>query len=295
MSESLKVLIAEYKMKSLVIRSICLLSLGLLLQAFLIVNSFAANGNAPFVESLDLTTLTGTSTPPVVFPEAVIRETRKKIKKYLLSKKYKIDNDVFTNRFYMTPYGPSGGVLLRGEINLKNKPVAVSFPETVEEKKTWARQIAKVLFLEEAELLGTASLNEIRETNIDYEPDRVFLRYQRYIGELPLNDVFIRIEVGPNGSIVWVDAELAPAPPELYEAVKRKTLSEKEIGDILADKLRAEGVDTTREPGLFDYGKYEKVALPDPPYVAWKVKTMIIFLLDAFTGEILQRRSNVRN
>jgi hypothetical protein len=280
-------------MKSLIIKSVCLYGVSLLLQVLLSVNSFADNSYAQFKESLDLTTLTGTSTPPVVFPETVIRETKKKIKKYLLSKKYKIDDDIVTNRFYMTPYGPSGRILLTGEIDLKNKPSASSSPETVDEKENRARGVARAFMLEEADFLGINDIDEIREVKIDYDFNKTLLYYRRYIDNIPLDEVFIHMDVDSRQSITYLDAELAPTPPELYEAVKRKTLSEKEIGDILADKLRAEGVDVTREPELLDYGKYEKVALPDPPYVAWKVKTMIIFLLDAFTGEILQRRSNV--
>ena len=140
-------------------------------------------------------------------------------------------------------------------------------------------------------------MDEIREvkimTNKGRNGEYTMVRYRRYINNLELKDMYIWIDIGPNGNIDWVSAELVPVSPELYEAVAKKTLAKDRILKIVEQNLKSAGIDP-KAVRLLDI---EKVAISSSPYVIWKVDVNLTkgvgrwkYKINAFTGEILEKR-----
>lgn len=94
------------------------------------------------------------------------------------------------------------------------------------------------------------------------------------------------------GKIVSVDASLVPVPPELVQAVNRKTLSEAEIRKIVKDDLIKSVAQLPEVQSALTYiqdMKVEKLAIRIPPYVVWKAYSVWVYTINAFTGEILAK------
>jgi len=160
------------------------------------------------------------------------------------------------------------------------------------------KERARAFLREEAELFGITNMDEIREVKIKTSEGRdgeyTMIRYRRYINNLELEGMYIWIDIGPDDSITWLSAELVPTPPELYEAVKRKTLTEGEILKIVKQDLELSGVDPEEMRVL----SIKKVTVPSSPYVIWKVDVNLKtgggrwkYRIGAFTGEILKKRN----
>ena len=116
--------------------------------------------------------------------------------------------------------------------------------------------------------------------------------YRRYINDLPLENAYIQITIGHEENIRSVSAELVTSPSELYEAVKKKTLSESEIRKIIEQNLGSFQKDLM---GM-KISEIRKIAISSPPYVVWTANAgvksdhgMWGYKVDAFTGEILKR------
>jgi hypothetical protein len=232
---------------------------------------------------------------PLVNQPSADEQTNKELKKSL-SKKYKLDKNFVTIKLEHTQYGPKGRLKLSGKIVPPNLPTLDNTSNSKQDRQARAKAIADAFALEEMDLLGAVSPTELHVTQIkDDERGIFYVRYQRFIDSLALYNSFILIEVGAEGNIEWVDANIFPSPPELYEAVKKETLPETRIREIAEQNLREVGFDPDNDPSIRQYMQAEKVALPTPPYVAWKVESKWHYLIDAFTGNILEKQRNIRN
>jgi len=207
------------------------------------------------------------------------------LKQYLVDK-YGID-DVMSS-VYQTPNGPKGHLGTFGKIS--PEPLRMNMKEIPGEHGR-AKAIAKAFMVEEADLLGINDMNEFHESvvkmtiaNIDYTG----LIYNRFIDDLPLKNARIHFDVGPNDTITGVSADLVPAPPELYAAVKKETLTEDQARKIVQRDLKSAKI--AFNPS--NMGEFKKFAIPDPPYVIWEVRDVYIYTIDAFTGEILKKVPN---
>jgi Zn-dependent metalloprotease len=143
---------------------------------------------------------------------------------------------------------------------------------------------------EEPELLGIIKPEEIREVNINtskgYNGDYTNVNYQRYINGIELKNADMQITIGPNENISGISARLVPVSLEVYEATKKKTLSEEEIRSIIENDLRQNNIDP--KSGI---PTYHKIAILSPPYVVWIVRRHWIYTINAFTGEIIEKAS----
>jgi hypothetical protein len=216
----------------------------------------------------------------------------KEVKEYLMEK-YKLRKDDVRSEIQQTPNGPSGKL----HINSFERPFTpqnVVITDTSVQGRV--RAIAQAFLKEDAALLGITNMDEIREIRIDTtkgrEGDYTTVRYSRYIDNLELDGVYIRIDIGPDERIIGVNAEIMPAPPELYEAVKKKTLTEDEIRKIVEHDLGSTKKDLT---GM-KISEIKKIAIPSPPYVIWTANAGVKsdqgtwgYQIDAFTGEIIKR------
>ena len=216
----------------------------------------------------------------------------KEVKEYLMEK-YKLRKDDVRSEIQQTPNGPSGKL----HINSFERPFTpqnVVITDTSVQGRV--RAIAQAFLKEDVALLGITNMDEIREIRIDTtkgrEGDYTTVRYSRYIDNLELDGVYIRIDIGPDERIIGVNAEIMPAPPELYEAVKKKTLTEDEIRKIVEDDIKTNPAakKTLKMAGGSKSLKLEKIAIPSTPYVVWKVKSVVWdYTIDAFTSEILEK------
>jgi hypothetical protein len=162
-----------------------------------------------------------------------------------------------------------------------------------------ARAIAKAFLEEEAIMLGISNIGEIKEMSIDVFTSpytnltTTNVNYRYYIENLELENAYIQITIGHDENIRSVSAELVPTPPELYEAVKKKTLTEGEILKIVKQDLESAGIDSKEMRVL----SIKTVAIPSPPYVIWKADVNLKkgggrwkYRIDALTGELLEKR-----
>jgi hypothetical protein len=248
--------------------------------------AIAGSEDLSFNDSSDLSTISGSST----FSDSSIVTNSAKFKHYL-KQKYKEIYDVDTQA-KQTQYGPSGSIYISGEIVPKEK---INLPAEAD-KHGRARAIAKAFLEDEAELFGIVNLNEVRERLIDtsrgYYGEYVEIYYRRYINNVELAGSYIHVTVLPNESITGVMAYLVAVPPEVYEATKKKTLSEEEIKEIVLTNMNksrsANEAEFTEKSHLF-----RKMAVTYPPYVIWSALGTWSYIVNAFTGEIIEKKSQV--
>ena len=209
--------------------------------------------------------------------------------------KYVDVDDFLISTIQETPDGPLGHINVRGRL----APGIEIEAETREER---ARAAAWALIENEAELLDIKDLSEIRE--MDYKTisngDAVF-QYQRFIGEVTLLWVSIRVDVGPDDRITRFYANLVPVSREVYEAEKRENLDEDEIIRIVTEDLTPPAQEAISNPTYAEQKtpvrivNARKLADWRPPYIIWGVaarkgvKPPWSYTIDAFTGEILKK------
>jgi hypothetical protein len=217
----------------------------------------------------------------------------KDVKEYLMEKYklHKVRKDDLTSTLQQTPNGPKGKFHIRGNIKPKN---VVITEDTVQGR---ARAVAMAFLREEASLFGVTNMEEIREVKINtingYKGDVTSVHYRRYINDLELESVNIRITIGPNETISSAAAYLIPPPPELYGSVKKKTLTEDKIYKIIEQDLSPTQKDLT---GM-KITEIRKIAIASSPYVVWKANAGVksdhgiwLYKIDAFTGEIINKK-----
>lgn len=202
-----------------------------------------------------------------------------------------------------TPHGPSGYVYL----NSLTKPITPKGVVITEDSiHGRARAVAEAFLQEEAELLGITHMEEIREVKIrtgtGRRGDYTIVYYGRYINDLELEHMSIQMTVGQDEKITSVSADLVPAPPELYAAVTRPTLTESDIRKIVLADLAADAASPETDPIARARIRRDSPHYPDPeqmelrkhligssPYVVWHVKAVWAYTVDAFTGKILTK------
>jgi len=226
------------------------------------------------------------------------------LKKHL-QEKYKDQIKEVTSNIQETPQGPRGTLGIMGNIKPKNAEMITKLkndeatirPRKIESvsgaKADHARAIADAFLIDEADLLGLPDLKELREykisTDMGHDGEYTEIYYTRYIDDLPLDKTYLHIEIGPDESIMYVNATLIPAPPQLYEAVTRKTVTEEEARSIIEKDLMSKKVEAANL--VIDIKKY---AISSSPYVVWKVAANAKrgrgkweYVLDALTGRVI--------
>ena len=217
----------------------------------------------------------------------VTQQSTQDVKQYLTDKYIEIHDVVST--IEQTQDGPRGRLNIRGKIVPKAEIVGT-------DKKERSRAIAKAFLEEEADLFGITDMEEIREIGIysgkGRDGEYTNINYRRYIDNLELGEMYIRLRVGPREKITRVNAELVPVPIELYEAVKKQTITEDKAIKTVERDLNSDGI----EPKDIRILKIVKVAISSPPYVIWTVDANLKkgegrwgYQIDAFTGEILKK------
>lgn len=212
------------------------------------------------------------------------------IKKYF-EDKYKDQMDVgsLTSDLQETPQGPRGNLHISGHFKVKNV-------EETSNKADRARAIAKAFLRDEAELLGLPDLNELHEdsiaTNMGHDGEYTSIYYTRYIGNLPLENSRIHIGIRPDESIELIDASLAIARSELYQAAAKNRLTKEEASKIVENDMKIR-----REAKKIKIGSASEVAIETAPYVIWHInvtqqdqqETEWGYTVDSITGRIVRK------
>lgn len=191
-----------------------------------------------------------------------------------------------------TQHGPSGDVWLNGKIVAQRK--AEMNLSALPDRHARSRAIAKAFMDDEPILLGINNPDEFREEKIytskGGDGDYTNIVYKKYINNIQYQGG-VHITVGPDYVISSVNATLTPASPEVYEATKKKTLTEEEIKAIVDKNLTENEMrDFERKKGVMTFRKY---AIATPPYVIWETSKIYTYTIDAFTGNILTKYSNI--
>lgn len=204
------------------------------------------------------------------------------IKKHLKDK-YRMKGDHFVySELEQTPHGPKGYISIEGgNGDLRSKVVSEG---TKEERM---RGMAKTLIEGEVSLFGIHDFEELRERKLVVNDLGItHLYFQRYIGDMPVEDSHVHVSFGPKEDINDITVKAVPMPPEAYHAAAKKTLGRGKIFRIINEDLGGIGVAVS---------KVEKLAIPEPPYVIWQVRTADWdYRIDAFTGQILRKVSTIR-
>jgi hypothetical protein len=217
------------------------------------------------------------------------------IKQYLIAK-YNLREEDVVSKVLQTPAG------FRGYLNIKGRIVPNSVPDSKNDQER-VRAVARAFLEEESALLGITNMGEIREMVVYPGEDGNFnIRYLRYINTWELQGAYVHLKIATDGSITSAQIYLMPTPPELYEAVAEKTLTDAEIRKIVEDDMKrdAESPETSAEMkeqiSNFDTKRMRPrpFAIPDPPYVIWGVQTAWAYTIDASTGRILKKSPIIR-
>lgn len=219
----------------------------------------------------------------------------KEAKEYLIDK-YKLKKSQVRSEIQQTTNGPKGKLYFVRDMG-RGSTLKVPMTSDIKDRENRAREIAKSFLKEEADLFGITDINEMREMRIStskgHDGDYTMVRYHRFINDLQFDNAYIWVNIGSDESITVVQAELVPASPELYEAVKKKTLSEAEIQKIVEKDVESIGRDS-KDMRILHVLKF---AIASHPYVIWSVNVnfkkglgRLGYTIDAFTGEILTKK-----
>jgi hypothetical protein len=218
------------------------------------------------------------------------------VKQYLTAKYNLPADDVFSN-IRQT----SGG--LRGYLNIKGRIVPNNYVPASENIQDRARAVAQLFIKEESTVLGIPNMDELREILVyKSEGEHINIKYFRYIDNWEVWGAYIKLEIAPDGTIIATEAYLVPTPPELYQAVSAKTLTEAEIRKLVEDDMQADARSPETAPIMkemissFDTKlmRPRQFAIPEPPYAIWEVQTAWAYTIDALTGKILKKSPIVR-
>lgn len=219
-----------------------------------------------------------------------VNPTQDHLKKRLTDKYNKVQE--VSSTLQVTPNGPKGHLHISGEMKPDKIPV-------VEGEHSWERGMAKGFLEQEAPTFGIENTDEIQErkvtASVGYYGDTTNVYFHRVINGLVLENSDFNVTIDTTRNVSSVSAEVVPAPPELYEATKRPTLAEDKIKRIIESNLKS----GNSNPNI-KFNRVEKLATEAPPYVIWKVDVILKddlgrwrFRIDAFTGEILEKRDAV--
>lgn len=220
-------------------------------------------------------------------PEKAIdsRLRTEELKRYLRKKHKKIDDATYDYRNIRND--PSLSVHISGDIRLEKIP-------DIEDRNERVRAVARAFMEEEAELLGITDISEFREYHFEHEIGAIGgttdIRFQRYIHDVEVEHAQIRMSLKDDGTIWSISAYAKPAPPEMYAAAVKETISVEQAKHIIEEDYKAARIrDIDKMLALV---KPKKVLIPVPPYVVWKASGIWAYTINAFTGEIIERRDN---
>lgn len=159
-------------------------------------------------------------------------------------------------------------------------------------------------FLEEIKpLLGVADLSkELQKKSV--AKDRhgaTHISFHREVGGLTLDGMEVTTHLDSEGKIFAVTGHLIPVMPELTTATTAERLAlsitQATARSAIELDLKAGGID----PETVAQMSLEKVATADAPYVVWKADVILksglgrwLYRVDAFTGTVIAKRSNVQ-
>lgn len=164
------------------------------------------------------------------------------------------------------------------------------------------RAVAKAFFMEEANLFELTPDSEMKEkvrpTSLTNTEGYISLSYEHYLNGLRLEGAGAGVTFGPTGAIVRATALVVDITPALLQAVKSSNLPKTEIRRAIKKDLIASGLNPDKVTHLED----EKYATPMPPYVVWEVRMVgngleyaLEYVVDAFTGQILKKKSSLQD
>lgn len=146
------------------------------------------------------------------------------------------------------------------------------------------RAIAETFLMEEAATFGIVDLADLEEVGVDTGPTGWSLvTYHRRVGGLRLEGAVTQLQIDPAGRIRTVSGELPPVPVALYDALREPTISRVEVMAIASIELAAAG----RDPNFAKHPSL--IAIPNPPYVVWTVRSDVNLVIDASSGEVIER------
>lgn len=224
------------------------------------------------------------------------------VKQYLKDKYARINEDLSSN-LQQTSNGPSGKIVISGDLTPKIMTDASPFQAAMgkSKKEDRVKTIARAFVEEEVALLGIKDMAELKELGLRVdEKGNVRLRYGRQIGNLSVDGVNLRIVIGPDEKISKVEADVVPSIPEMYQTVDNKTLTRGDISKIIKGDLKSTKGGSTV---IARASNMSKVVIPEPPYVVWKVRAGgeeevngkktdsgdWDYTIDALTGAIIEK------
>jgi hypothetical protein len=152
------------------------------------------------------------------------------------------------------------------------------------------RAIAQIFFTEEAASFGIAAADDLRESVFSETAiGWTSITYHRFVGNLQLESAQVSIGIDPEGAIRSLSGSLVPLPPALFIAAANPTISENAIHGIIRNDLLEAGEDPNRPYRL------KRIATSSAPYVLWTSSGTWIYRIDAFTGEILDKRLGIQS
>lgn len=161
--------------------------------------------------------------------------------------------------------------------------------------------MAQAFLQEEASNLLGISASDIRiDKVVKGMPDDVtqtVVVHQIYVDDLPFDGARVNISLDRDDRIVRVSANLAPIPDVLRQAAKRPTLSEQRIRSFVQADIEADAKSPDAPYPVKRYPtdphqrptEVQKLAIPTPPYVIWRVRSIWEYDIDAYTGKILSK------
>lgn len=210
---------------------------------------------------------------------------------YVKRKYQNIDIRVTSSDVVSTKDGKYGHFSLGGVIVPQKKPEVSTEPN----REARAREIAKAFLEDEQALFDLKDINEIKESNISTDKmphgEYTHLNYNRFINGIEVEGAYIHIVVGPSEDITSVQSNLVAIPRAAYETSANASISQKEIISIVeADHSEQ---DIKRYPKDNTVKTFKKIVIASEPYVIWDVFYRYIYRINAFTGEILSKRSAI--
>lgn len=159
------------------------------------------------------------------------------------------------------------------------------------------REVARFFLDREAALFALeAGHGDLRLSRIfSDENGAAHLVYRRWLGELPLDGMEIRLHVDASGQLYAVDGYSVPLTFAEREAIAsslaESRLDKEDVTALVMQDLGAQGIPQE----ILKLREVERVAIPDSPYVIWKADVIAatgngrwLYRIDASTGEILE-------
>lgn len=160
------------------------------------------------------------------------------------------------------------------------------------------REVAHSFFDQEADLFAlNPDQDDLRLSRIFSDKNEaIHLVYHRWLGELPLDGMEIRVHVDAAGKIYSVDGNSVPLTFAEQEAIASRLaeshLDKEDVATLLLQDLQAQGIPKE----ILTFKMVERLALPTFPYVIWRADVVAapgngrwFYRIDALTGEILER------